>query len=261
MNAGVTMDARALFTSLDAFPKLLGVTAPQAMRRSMLRLIQRVIAWTPPTTGRGASSGASALKAGEAAIRRDILKIMFLEKREVLDFWQKANGGAPFISSLTLNRKGSSQKYTLGNVLIDPDGHDLAALHTAARNSRGRIPKRYRGKRIATTPEAFSRFLGRQQSHSGIARSGWVPALAHFGGQSPAWIARHGGNNGSFVDSITSTLFTLEAVNRAKSIGSLQERLITSSIRAEARATLRELERAMGDAAYRAKLTNKISIS
>lgn len=253
----VNVEARKLLTTLDAYPRILGVEIGDAMRFSFRRMIQRVIAWTPPHNGRGGNTDA-ALKVGEAAIRRDILRLVFIERREVLDFWQEQNDGKPHISSLTLNKKGTRQPYTLTNLRIDPEGRELASVHRSARTRRGTIPRRYRGTRLAVTPEAFSRFLGQQQAHSGIAKGGWVPAFAHFGGMSPAWIARHGGA-GSFVDTMVNHLFTLEATNRAKSIGSLEQRLIASSIRAEARATMKELERAIDSAGYRTKLISKIS--
>ncbi len=248
----------SLFIALDAYPKALGVELPQAMRRSFRILIQRIMAWTPPTSGKRASNMADAEKAGAAAIRRDIMKLVFIEKREVLDFWQEQNYGRPRINSMTLKKKGSNETYTLRDLIIDPDAAQLDALHTRMRNRRGTISPRYRGERLAVTLEAFSKFLEKQLSHSGLAKSGWLPAFAHFGGQSPAWIARHGLGQGAFVDNIASSLFTLEATNSAKSIGSLAPRLIYSSINAQAKATIRELEKAADSAAFRSKLIKQI---
>lgn len=267
----IEVQTRQFFTALDTYVKALPVERDKAMRRQFRILIQRIMAWTPPTNGKRASNMADAEKAGQAAILRDIMYWIVLYKESTLE-WLSEENPSGYINHFE-HRTKDGRVWLIDRTRIDPTGSLLPAEHAKRRDIRGRVPMassrsqtkdigRHKARDlVATTFEASQKYIKRQQAHSGLAKSGWLPAFSSLGGMSPAWIARHGTGNGFYNGKSSPGEFLMHANNHAKSIGSLAPRLVRSSIAAQARAMVKELLNASKSAKKLAKLQSDISAS
>jgi|GEM_PF-4672979 hypothetical protein len=253
----IRVDTTKFFSALGMLLKILpDELREKAMRQSFRRLMQRIQDWTPPHSGKRGSSGPEAQKQGAAAVRRDLLRIVTIVEPEVLEFWQTVNRGRRHIGHLKLNRKDGTE-YELTDLELDPEGSSIGRHHQRERDRRGRVRKGAK-KRVVTTADRFRAYLEQPQAHVGIAKGGWLPAMSRLGGVGVAWIARHGGQGGSYHERFSSKLIEFTARNASKSIGSLAPRLVRSSMRAETRAIIRDMERATKSAAGMAKLTKRV---
>lgn len=250
----ITIDSERFFTALDYYISVMPTELrDKAMRRQFRILIQRIMAWTPPHKGRGGNTDA-ALKQGEAAIIRDLRRVaIVLDDDAAFDAFALGRADGTYIDVEL--KKG---KFT--SVQLDRSGDTLMDQHGRLRNRRGGIN---RGQRpiVLTTRSGLDRAAKRPLARVGVAKSGWHPALAQLGGMSPAWIARHGGGQGSIVDIISSEIVEIRASNWARSVASLAPRLVSTSVKAQSAAMIRELEKAAESTKFRAKLGKEIAAS
>lgn len=251
----ITIDAERFFTALDYYVSVLPKELrDKAMRRQFRILIQRIMAWTPPHNGKRGSNMDDALKHGEAAILRDLKRVAVVLEDDRA-FYALAGGrsdGTHFDLNLKTGKVSSLQ--------IDSTGDILVEQHRRLRNRRGTI--NHGQKPIVVTRKAgLEHAAKRPLSRVGLAKSGWVPAFARLGGMSPAWIARHGGSQGAYLERLDEFTVEVRATNWASSIGSLAPRIVNSSLRAQANAMIRELEKAASSAKARAKLGKEIARS
>ena len=249
----ISIESKQLFAAMDIYAKALGVDSRTALKRRFRILIQRIMSWTPPYNRKG-SNMADAEKIGKAAIRRDILRVGRIVKQEVLDFWLSDNNGSTFIADKTFNESGTIKQYHVRNTHLDQSGAILESRHRAARDRRGRVPARKGRERVAVSAEVGGNYIKKMQARSGKAKAGWLAALEGLGGSAQPWISRHGNGDGRLVDLMSGNEAILTAINTAKGIGSLQRRIIKSSIRAETKALIREMNGATKSAAKRARL-------
>jgi len=261
--------SRQFYMALDHYTKELPVEADKAMRREFRILIQRIMAWTPPHGKSSGSNKDDALRIGEAAVRRDIMYWIQVCSPGFLEFLQAGKLG--WWVHRPLRRKDGTV-YVIDSDLIDPSGSSLAAEHARRRDTRGRVPMASSKRQtkdigrhtprdtVMTTFAAADRYVKKMQQDVGIAKSGWIPAFAALGGNSQAWIARHGGN-GTFRGDLGKQGVHLVAENHANSIGSISPRIVESSINAQRKAMIRELEKAEESAKFKARLMRDIAKS
>lgn len=73
-------------------------------------------------------------------------------------------------------------------------------IHKAAINRSGRVPKNWRTQYAVAGKGELKKYVKRVQLQVGVAKSGWLAALAKLGGKAPSFVSRHGTKYGGFVD-------------------------------------------------------------
>ena len=181
-------------------------------------VLRKVVDWTPPG-GKGAQ-GSGAKKRGEAAVERDILKLM----RPVKTFGRDTDA-----------------LRAAGMFIDTPSNESPAAIHKANRSKTGRVRRKLSPK-IAVKSSDLRRYIASKKKMVGFLASGWKAAAAKLGVSLPAWITRHAGSGGGQIKS-SSTAVEVTATNSVKNAPSLDmERRVQSAIDSQAAAMVRRLE-------------------
>ncbi len=169
-------------------------------------VLRKVVDWTPPG-GKGAQ-GSAAKKRGEAAVERDIFKLM----RPVKSFGKDADalrGAGMFIEA--------------------PSAESPAAIHKANRSKTGRVRRKLNPK-IAIKASDFRRYVASKKKMVGFLASGWKAAATKLGVSLPAWVTRHTGSGGGVIKS-TAASIEVSATTRVRNARMLElERRVQSAI-------------------------------
>lgn len=185
----------------------LGLSFPEAVRRSARLLNAELLRFTPPKTQ----------AQGRAAVARDIGRAMWLldpkkihnpilaaaVRDEEFDVVQA------FINSL--RHRGS------GNILTKQTlKHFSPGLHQSARNNRGRVTSR---KRIMVIEGGeYRRYVKEQQSHVGALKFGWAISGRRLGVSIPNWVLGHSERQGEYLEIASPTDPKIVMTNKAPGV-------------------------------------------
>lgn len=189
----------------------LGIEFREALYAEWPMLIRKVMDFTPPFKAKG-QRGVSDLSVGRAAVAFDIYKVMrpfnpeartpglkrIIERKDLAGFnAMAAKSTSPYLAGKTA-------------VAFDPN------LHLKARNARGRVDGRDRGRYVLGTDAVLlNQYVAKVQSRVGYAKSGWLKALLLVGGEAPNWVTRQGTGGGDVIDEHADPEFpAITAINR-----------------------------------------------
>ncbi len=254
VNMGPLMRALLTFqqTSKKAFSENLVMVAKG--------VIKRVIALTPPASGK-ANSGAK--QAGEAAIMRDLFRIFMPQSRENLEqFWGMAPSG-----EIREEFAHKGQK-ALGTVITKVlKREDLVGWHNSRRNAtNGRVMGGGAGGSLNRTRAAslttglrkkdllgldiglvesrdFKWFADRVKARVGILAAGWNRAADTLKVSRPQWIKRHGSGRGDIKVNLSSANLSIVASNDVRYAGNVRDldRRVQSAVNQQAEALRRRI--------------------
>ena len=144
------------------------------MRQQAKKIIESVAMVMPPSSA-GSTAPVKARKQGEARIRGDLARL----------FVKAKIGGET----------------------------NLASVHKAARNSRGRV--RNISKKIPVAAADFNAYQKLVLARVGFLASGWKAAATALGSKLPAWIRRHNGPGDATVHESFNGI-TVTATNKVR---------------------------------------------
>ncbi len=210
----------------------LGLSFPEAVRRSARLLNAELLRFTPPKTQ----------AQGRAAVARDIGRAMWLldpkkihnpilaaaVRDEEFDVVQA------FINSL--RRRGA------GGALAKHElRHFSPGLHQSARNNRGRVTSR---KRIMVIEGGeYKRYVKDVQGHVGALKFGWAISGRRLGVSIPNWVLGHSERQGSYEEANSSTDPKIVMTNKAPGVENLGPGFIQRMIDRRTVAMARDTER------------------
>lgn len=161
---------------------------PDEVRKQGRLWGERVMKFTPPKN----------LAQGRRAVKRDLHRFLIVREQGFLEFIVREFGSKDIDTSL---RTSEGQQYDIRWDEIVLNGNVIPARHLAARDARGRIPRRFSGNGTGTSwttqgklvvPAAvFNQFLKQKQANVGYAKSGWATGVLALGGKVPKWVGRH----------------------------------------------------------------------
>ena len=105
---------------------------------------------------------------------------------------------------------------------------NIAAIHKAARNSRGRVNTKRKRQRILVPADALRAYVKMKQGRVGYLASGWNRTAQKVGYKPPEWIARHGSANGSVRLHSSARKFSMKTTNAiryARDVDGLERRI------------------------------------
>lgn len=147
-------------------------TIAQNLQKQAGLFVQELAILTPPGDYKSKSWRK---KAGEQAVKSDILKVIKPAKR--------------------ISKKLQSQS-DLASALLDATGFANPALvHKQYRRKRGRVQTRLkkggRDERFKVQPEILKAYILSVQQRVGYMAAGWLKAAQFLGKSLPSWITRH----------------------------------------------------------------------
>lgn len=194
MKITATTDLRAALAKLDkvggASRKLVRHEV-QVTAKAFTREI--VTQWTPPA-GPGLR-GTAAKKAGEAAVRRDIRRVIatagyaystIKDPVQADYFWLLILSGHHAEAQEVLRAHSHNVRLRYAPIATRPD----TALHQRNRK-RGKVPASTHAQQIVTNAGALNSYIRAQQRKVGLLASGWLAAARYFKIKLPAWVERH----------------------------------------------------------------------
>lgn len=172
--------------ALDRYMKSSRRDISTVMRQQCKKIIESVAMVMPPSSA-GSIAPVKARKQGEARIRGDLQKLFIKTRR-------------------------------------GPHESNLASIHKANRNSRGRVSRR--PTKTPVSPAVFNAYQKLVLSRVGLLASGWKAAATALGSKLPAWIRRHSGpGDVSVRDSFNGTTVTATNKVRFASAGDNERRV------------------------------------
>lgn len=189
----------------------LGIEFREALYAEWPLLIRKVMDFTPPFKAKG-QRGLSDLAVGRAAVAYDIYKVMkpfnpatrtkalerIVERKDIAAFNAlAARSTNPYMAGKTA-------------VAFDP------TLHLSARNARGRVEGRDRGRYVLGSDVGLlKQYVAKVQNRVGYAKSGWLKALLLVGGEAPGYVSKQGTGGGDVIDDHANPDFpSITAINR-----------------------------------------------
>lgn len=254
MQVNFSIDSENLRRALARLHGNFGIGVDRAIEVQMGLVLERVQKWTPPRTQ----------AQGRRAVANEVQRV-FMTPGEVFAVAQREKGRT---FARALYRAMITQNVGIAQRLIREvpslAGMPVAstpnmALHQAARNSRGKVPRNLRPMQILTSSRELKRAIAGKQKSVGKAKKGWEAGLdgtrAHR--RSSAWVKRVHGTRGSYRRPNTQRGLPAVATNDAPSIGSLERRLVRTSLDAQARALHNQIAGALRDSARREGLVRQ----
>lgn len=186
-----------------------GKDAGEVVTQEAKLFVQDVIRFTPPfSTGPSTESYNQQRRTGENAVQRDIKRVMtavedikflsHIRKKEIRDRVEK----------LIRKRDTEGLKVVLrslgipvATVLVEAD----PKMHARRRDRRGRVQRSKGVINVVMRGLTLKRYIREKQSHVGQGKSGWLAAARGLGIKLPAWITRHQGAPGKFIDNTKNT--------------------------------------------------------
>jgi hypothetical protein len=218
MSKKVSVDTANFQAAMKRFLRTSKRAARVVLKEQARGVLRKVVDWTPP--GGKNAEGSAAKKRGEAAVERDILKLM----RPVKTFGKDADA-----------------LRAAGMFIETPSSESPAAIHKANRTKTGRVRRKLSPK-IAIKTSDLRRYIASKKKMVGFLASGWKSAAAKLGFSLPAWITRHSGSGGGQIKS-SSTAIEVTATNSVKNAPRLDmERRVQSAIDSQAAAMVRRIE-------------------
>jgi len=170
----VTWETNDFRRALDRYMKGSRRDIGTVMRQQAKKIIESVAMVMPPSSA-GSTASVKARKQGEARIRGDLARLFLKTKL----------GGET----------------------------NLASVHKAARNSRGRV--RNISKKIPVASADFNAYQKLVLARVGFLASGWKAAATALGSKLPAWIRRHNGPGDASVHESFNGI-TVTATNKVR---------------------------------------------
>jgi len=195
MSIKIDFDFRPLNKAIRDLAEVRKKPVEKIMLDEMRLLTERLVELTPPAHGRGTGQEAKLL--GEGAVRRDVSNVFFV---------------------------GDNPKARQN---LDP------LTHENRRDRRGRVRFTRSIKRVSVKSSELNRYIREKIKHVGRAKAGWMKAVIDFKARSiPAWVKRHGTKDSDAVNRLKNGNGYLEAINRNKAIGSLnnQVRIVSAAL-------------------------------
>ncbi len=218
MSKNISVDTTRFNEAMKRFMKTSQRAAGVVLKEQARGVLRRVVDWTPPG-GKGAQ-GSAAKKRGEAAVERDILKLM----RPVKSFG-----------------KDTDALRAAGMFIETPSTESPEAIHKANRSKTGRVRRKLNPK-IAIKAADLRRYIASKKKMVGFLASGWKAAATKLGISLPAWVTRHAGSGGGVIKS-TAASIEVTATNSVRNAPKLDmERRVQSAINSQADAMVRRLE-------------------
>ena len=204
--------------ALKRFRKTSKRAAGIILKEQARGVLRKVVDWTPPG-GKGAQ-GSAAKKRGEAAVERDIFKLM----RPVKTFG-----------------RDTDVLRAAGMFIEASSSESPAAIHKANRTRTGRV-RRKLSPTIAIKASDLRRYIASKKKMVGFLASGWKAAATKLGVSLPAWVTRHSGSGGGVIKS-TAASIEVTATNSVRNAPKLDmERRVQSAIDSQAGAMIRRIE-------------------
>jgi hypothetical protein len=181
------------------------------MRQQCKKIIESVAMVMPPSSA-GSVAPAKARKQGETRIRGDLQKLFVKTRRS-------------------------------------PQETNLASIHKANRNSRGRV--RRVSQKFPVSPADFNAYQKLVLARVGLLASGWKAAATALGSKLPAWIRRHNGpGDASVRDAFNGVTVTATNKVRYASSGD-NDRRVKWAIARQARKLRSQIDRQLSNNARR----------
>jgi len=252
MSATITIDTTSFNRAVRDLIARGNKEPHEVMRQQMRLLVQRLVELTQPHHGRG--TAVAAKKQGENAILRDLMGgghrpgIFFTADESFLR-------NKPSANTVRLFAKKDGTVYGVDRNLFQPraSGSQLEEHHrTYFKNGRmtkagGRTRDIGRWRfidKMVVGKNRLKRFIKQLQSHVGRAKGGWNHAAARFGYKPPPWVSRHSSADGDSAEIKTNRGGVFIAINRNKSIGTInaRTRIVENAMRGRERDMRKSLD-------------------
>lgn len=246
MSATLTLDQTQWRLNLQRYLAHFPGQRAKYLTQQFRLLLKDVIRLTPPKNyTQGRKRVAADIRKIARPFKTDIIRSKRL--REII-----AEGDIPAFNSFARSARKPWRGISAAQI---------PALHSRARDRRGRVrlskPRDYFVLGRSEDRE-FNRYVRSQQSHVGIARSGWAPAYQAVGGKAPSWVARHGSRHGSATKRLNHPHSpSLIARNAAPWASRRKEghRIVMAAFRSRDRAIARNLEHMLTTGLRAARIT------
>jgi len=208
MKANVKFDLRAVKRAMNNLAPQVKLSRRELVEQAAKGFVKEVVAITPPA-GKG-KKGSAAKKAGEAAIKADLARVM---------------------TAVVRNKGGALQ--------------DPAAIHKRLRDQNtGRINPRNLKKPYPVDAAALRALQKRLFALVGELAAGWNAGAAKLGVKLPAWVARHGGKRSAIDINNAIGRFRITLTNAVKYVTKVSDydQRIQSAINIQARKMKRQAE-------------------
>jgi len=218
MSKNISVDTARFNEAMKRFMRTSKRAAGIVLKEQARSVLRKIVDWTPPG-GKGAQ-GSAAKKRGEAAVERDILKLM----RPVKNYGRDADA-----------------LRAAGMFIEAPSNESPAAIHKANRSKTGRVRRKLSPK-IAIKASELRRYIATKKKMVGFLASGWKAAATKLGVSLPAWVTRHTGSGEGVIKSTTVSI-EVTATNSVRNAPKLDmDRRVQNAINSQADAMTRRLE-------------------
>ena len=120
-------------------------------------------------------------------------------------------------------------------------------IHKAAIRRSGRDPKNWRTQYAVAGKGELKKYVKKIQLQVGVAKSGWLAALAKLGGKAPSFVSRHGTKYGGFVDGNKGDNPFFSLINKVSTFpqGGTPARILRRAFIAQTKAMQNNIKRLM----------------
>jgi len=225
----VEFDRTRFDAALREFRRYSRRSLQEVLRQQAKGIVRQIADRTPP--GGPSTFGSQAKKRGEAAVERDIRKILV----------------AGSYNSRAAAKDGDLSAANWANYVVDP-----ASVHKRYRNARGRVRREITPK-IKVKAGDLKRLISAKKKMVGYLASGWKQAAAKFGAKLPAWITRHSGAGSSreVSSQVSIEVVATNSVGYADKAANINQ-IVQASLNAQAGNMRRQVESYLARAAKRA---------
>lgn len=199
------LDTSGLEANIRRYVSDCGVELPKVVKQTFKLVIRDTFDLTPPfRNGKGGKKAGSDYAQGRAAVENDLYKVFNpLDTNQWWGVFTENNGLRILHISTKGNRRGAS--------VLDEEHFlkrsEMKAFHKSRRNARGRVKytdqRNLIGRKKSDISQVglvkkrdFNSYLKEVQSHVGVTRKGWAPALEAVGLNVPDWVSRHSSGPG-----------------------------------------------------------------
>lgn len=251
MNAAKTVDLSGFNRQMQKLAALTGQPAQTVCKEEAMRFCRQLIKFTPPAVNKAT---AAALKANNpdfknATVKRIATRAILGDLRRAVVPVLPDNPKHPLLKqAIEENRADLLQKFLdlpAGKVIGHVATNNIATVHQAARNRRGRVR---RATGAATTDNAqWQKHYRNLQKRIGYMKAGWLKSwnkLATVKGwrKAPKMISRHAAyaKGGARLQSAGKRGISIIMLNRTPGIGVLQN-AVNGAVRARTQAIARRV--------------------
>ena len=165
----------------------------QFVIRQQSRIVgEKLVKFTPPKTA----------AIGKRNVARDIGKVFAdlsntkWNDKSLNKMWRAGNFEGVKKALENLPNKSEMPIFKYKRIFAKP----VRNIHKAAISRSGRVPKNWRTQYAVASKGELKKYVKKVQLQVGVAKSGWLAALAKLGGKAPSFVSRHGTKYGGFID-------------------------------------------------------------